>query len=174
MKIEKNRVVALTYDLEVDSDIVQSVNESHPMEFIYGTGYLLPKFEEHIFHKGAGDHFDFTLSAEDAYGEEDPQAYVEISKDIFMVDGKVRPGLFTVGNVVPMQDSEGNRLNGSIDEVKESTIVMNFNHPLAGADLHFTGAIISVRDATPQELANGLMLQQGCAPSECSSCSGCR
>ena len=176
MKIEKNRVVALTYDLEVDNEIIQSVKKEQPMEFIYGTGYLLPKFEEQILHKTAGDHYDFTLGAEDAYGEENPDAIVELPKEIFEVNGIIEAGLLTVGRALPMHDSDGNRLNGTIDEVRENTVVMDFNHPLAGAELRFTGTIVSVREATAQELATGLNPgQSGCAPSDCSSCSGgCR
>jgi FKBP-type peptidyl-prolyl cis-trans isomerase SlyD len=175
MTIEKNRVVAMTYDLEVDNEVIQSVKEDLPMEFIFGTGYLLHKFEEQILHKEAGDRYEFTLSAAEAYGEEDPEAFVELSKDIFKVDGKIEPGLFTQGRSIPMNDSEGNHLNGYIDEVRENTVVMNFNHPLAGAALHFTGTIVSVREATLEELANGLYAAtEGCGPADCSSCSGCR
>ncbi|MCL2502984.1 MAG: FKBP-type peptidyl-prolyl cis-trans isomerase [Bacteroidales bacterium] len=175
MKIGKHTVVALTYELEVDNEVIQSVQEDRPMEFIYGTGYLLPKFEEQILDKEAGDGYDFTLKAADAYGEEDPEAFVELSKDIFKVNGQVEAGVLTVGRVLPMQDVHGNRLSGTIDEVREHTVVMNFNHALAGADLHFTGAIVSVRPATEEELANGLYPNQsGCSPSACSSCSqGC-
>jgi len=173
MKIEKNRVVALTYDLEVDNEIIQSVKEDRPMEFIFGTGYLLPKFEEQILGKEAGDRYDFTLQAVDAYGEEVPEAFVELSKELFEVNGKIDAGFFTVGRVLPMQDSEGNRLNGSIEEIREESIIMNFNHPLAGADLHFSGVVVAVRDATLDELAHGLHAAQGgCSPSACSSCSG--
>ena len=175
MKIVQNRVVSLVYDLEVEDEIIQSVKKEHPMEFIFGTGYLLPKFEEQILHKEAGDRYDFTLSAADSYGDDNPQAYIEISKEIFDVDGKKEPGFFAEGRILPMQDSEGNRINGSIEEVHEETIVMNFNHPLAGCELHFSGSILSVREATPQELADGLFPnQEGCASSDCSSCSGCK
>ena len=173
MKIAKNSVVSLTYDLEVDNEIIQSVKEDNPLEFIYGTGYLLPKFEGQILHKEAGDSYDFTLSAVDGYGEEEPQAFVELSKDLFKVDGKIETGLFTVGRALPMQDSEGNRLTGYIDEVRDNSILMNFNHPLAGSELHFSGKIVSVREATPEELAEGLYASEGsCSSGECSSCSG--
>ena len=173
MKIEKNSVVALTYDLEVDNEIIQSVNEENPLEFIFGTGYLLPKFEEQILHKEAGDKYDFTLSAADGYGEEDPQAFVELPKDLFKVNGNIEAGLFTVGRALPMQDSEGNRLTGYIDEVRDNSILMNFNHPLAGAKLHFSGKIVLVREATPEELAEGLYAPEGgCSTTDCSSCGG--
>ena len=175
MQIENNKVVSLTYDLEVDNEIIQSVNAEQPMEFIFGTGYLLPKFEAQILGKKAGENYDFTLCAADAYGEENPEAIVELPKNIFEVDGKIEEGLLSIGRVLPMQDSEGNRLNGSIDEIKESTIVMNFNHPLAGSELHFSGKIMAVREATEKELNEGLHAEHkecsegGC----CSSCSGC-
>ena len=176
MKIEKNRVVALTYDLEVDNEIIQSVKEDQPMEFIYGTGYLLPKFEAYILHKEAGDTYAFSLSPQDAYGVENPDAIVELPKEIFEINGKIEAGLLTVGNTIPMHDSEGNRLHGTIDEVREDTVVMDFNHPLAGAELHFSGKVVSVREATLEELAHGLhAAPSGCAPSDCSSCGGgCR
>jgi len=175
MKIEKNRVVVLTYDLEVEGEIIQSVKEDRPMEFIYGTGYLLPKFEEHILHKTAGDYYDFTLCAADAYGEDDPEAYVELPKKLFEVNGKIDAGLLTIGRTLPMQDSDGNRLSGTIEDVLEDAVIMNFNHPLAGSILHFTGMIVSVREATDDELTNDLNGDPGgCAPSDCSSCSGCR
>jgi FKBP-type peptidyl-prolyl cis-trans isomerase SlyD len=78
-----------------------------------------------------------------------------------------------------MMDSEGNRLQGAIDEVKENTIVMNFNHPLAGASLHFSGKVEEIREATETELTNGLFNEKvsscggGCSTAgDCSSC-GC-
>ncbi|MBR4094364.1 MAG: FKBP-type peptidyl-prolyl cis-trans isomerase, partial [Bacteroidales bacterium] len=133
MEIQLNKVVSLSYTLEVDGDIIETVTAEKPMQFIFGTGYLLPKFEDNVKGKKVGDTFDFKLAAEDAYGNVDPEAIVELPKRVFEVDGKIQENVLFVGNVLPMMDSEGNRLNGAIDEVKEDTIVMNFNHPLAGA-----------------------------------------
>ena len=175
MKIGTNKVVALSYTLEVDGDVMETVKADKPMEFIFGTGYLLPKFEENVINKEVGESFDFKLSAKEGYGEENPDAIVELPKDMFMVDGNIEEGLLTVGNVLPMQDSDGNRLQGSIDEIKDEVVVMNFNHPLAGADLHFTGTVVAVRDATQQELTHGLSGEKdtSCSSGSCSGCSGC-
>ncbi|MDD4639351.1 MAG: hypothetical protein PHT63_06320 [Bacteroidales bacterium] len=91
-----------------------------------------------------------------------------------MIDGKIEDGLLTLGNVLPMQDSDGNRLQGTIEEIKEDVVVMNFNHPLAGSDLHFTGSVVSVREATASELTNGLYGEKSsCSTGDCSGCSGC-
>lgn len=175
MKIEKNKVVALSYTLKVEGDVIETVKADSPMEFIFGTGYLLPKFEENIAGKIVGDSFEFTLTAADGYGENNPDAIVELPVDMFKIDGKLEEGLLTVGNVLPMQDSDGNRLQGSIEEVKEEVVVMNFNHPLAGSELNFSGAVVSVREATDSEIMNGLFNEKastGCSTESCGSC-GC-
>lgn len=178
MEIELNKVVSLSYTLEVDGDIIETVTAEKPMQFIFGTGYLLPKFEENIKGKKVGDTFDFVLDAPDAYGNTNEDAIVELPKKIFEVDGKIQENVLYVGNVLPMMDSEGNRLNGTIDEVKEDTVIMNFNHPLAGASLHFSGKVEAIREATETELTNGLFnekVQHSCGDgcgSDCSSC-GC-
>ncbi len=179
MVIELNKVVSLSYTLEVEGDIIETVTAEKPMQFIFGTGYLLPKFEEYVKGKQVGDTFDFTLDAPDAYGNVNEDAIVELPKSVFEVDGKVQDNVLFVGNVLPMMDSEGNRLNGTIDEVKADSIVMNFNHPLAGATLHFTGKVEAIREATETELTNGLFNEKvsscggGCdTAGDCSSC-GC-
>ncbi|MDP3451387.1 MAG: FKBP-type peptidyl-prolyl cis-trans isomerase [Bacteroidales bacterium] len=175
MKIGKETVVSLSYTLMVDGDVIETVKAENPLRFIFGTGYLLPKFEENVAEKVAGDTFEFLLSAKEGYGEINPEAVVELPKDMFMVDGKIEDGLLTLGNVLPMQDSDGNRLQGTIDEIKDDVVVMNFNHPLAGSELHFKGEVVEVREATPQEIMEGLYgekAESSCSSSSCSGCSG--
>ncbi len=174
--MEKNHVVSLSYTLKVDGEVIETVNAERPMEFIFGTGYLLPKFEENIKGKIEGDTFEFTLEPTEAYGEINKDAIVELPKNIFEVDGKIEDGLLTVGNTLPMMDSAGNRLNGTIDEVKDETVVMNFNHPLAGSKLHFTGKVEKIRPATEKEINEGLhgeKVKHDCnCNGGCSSCGG--
>ncbi len=176
MEISQNKVVSLSYTLVVDGDVIETVTAEKPMKFIFGTGYLLPKFEEYIAGKKAGDNFEFVLSAEEGYGEINSDAIVELPKNIFEIDGKIEEGLLTEGNTLPMMDSSGNRLNGTIDEVKEDTVIMNFNHPLAGEELHFSGSVVEIREATEDELRDGLFgekkARQGCSGDCCSSCGG--
>lgn len=178
MEIGKNKVVSLSYTLTVEGDVVETVKADSPLRFIFGTGYLLPKFEENVSGKKVGDSFDFLLSAKEGYGEVNSDAVVELPKNMFEVDGKIEDGLLKIGNVLPMQDSEGNRLQGNIKEIKEDIVVMDFNHPLAGSELNFKGEVVEVRDATPEELTNGLFgekapQQSDCDGSSCSGCSGC-
>lgn len=173
MEIGSKKVISLSYKLVVDGDVIETVTADKPLEFIFGSGYLLPKFEENIIGKVVGDSFNFKLSAQDGYGEVNQDAIVELPIDIFKVDGKVEDGLLTVGNVLPMQDSEGHRLQGTIEEIKDEVVVMNFNHPLAGSELNFTGIVEKVRDASEEELTYGLhQHNQSCSSGGCSTESG--
>ena len=175
MTVETNKVISLSYELKVDGEVIETVNADKPMQFIFGMGYLLPKFEAQIAGKSVGDNFDFVLAAADAYGEVDPNAVVELPKHIFEIDGKIEEGLLTVGNALPMSDAEGNRFHGTIEEVKDDVVVMDFNHALAGAALHFTGKVEDIREATQEELKYGLHGERaGCSPSDCGGCSGCK
>jgi FKBP-type peptidyl-prolyl cis-trans isomerase SlyD len=54
-----------------------------------------------------------------------------------------------------MMDSQGNRLTGVVLDIGEEQIKMDFNHPLAGNDLHFKGQVLQIREATEDELRHG-------------------
>ena len=60
-----------------------------------------------------------------------------------------------VGVTLPMVDNEGNRLYGKVQEITAEYVKMDFNHPLAGQDLHFKGEVLEIREATEEELAHG-------------------
>ena len=175
MIISDEKVVSLSYTLIVDGDVIETVKEEKPMQFIYGLGYLLPAFEEKLKGKQTGDDFNFTLSAQEGYGEVDPNAVVELSKDLFMINGKIEEGLLVKDKIIPMQDSEGHRMNGVVEEISENTVTMNFNHPLAGCELNFTGKVVEIREATEKALNHGLFGERAESSCEhdCSGCSGC-
>jgi FKBP-type peptidyl-prolyl cis-trans isomerase SlyD len=165
MKVEQNKVVSVSYTLETDGNVVEVVTNEKPMQFMYGVGYLLPSFEQQILNKSAGDKFDFVLQAAEAYGEIDEEAILTLPKNTFEIDGKFDEQFIQVGKSIPMQDQEGNRLYGTVENIDDTTVTMNFNHPMAGNVLHFTGEIVDVREATPEDLSGHC----GCG---CDSC-GC-
>jgi FKBP-type peptidyl-prolyl cis-trans isomerase SlyD len=181
MIIEKNRVVSLVYELKVEGEIIESLNDDRPLTFIYGTGALLPKFEDNLNGMKVGDTFDFELKCADGYGLATEEAVVDIPKSVFEVDGKFDNEMIQEGNAIPMMDGDGNRLNGVVVTVGSETVTMDFNHPLAGDDLFFKGKVVEVREATQEELAHGhIHAASGCGDGcegECSadesSKSGC-
>ncbi|MFM8431674.1 MAG: peptidylprolyl isomerase, partial [Bacteroidota bacterium] len=85
----------------------------------------------------------------------DETAIVELPIDIFKADGVVDFNILKVGNVLPMSDGEGNVLNGKVLSYDDSKATLDFNSPLAGHILHFSGEILEVREATPEELDHG-------------------
>lgn len=156
MKIAQNTVVEFTYELEVDGQVVDHTVKERPLDYIHGTGSLLPKLEEHIEGMTAGDKFDVTLSPADGYGEVDPQRVIDLPKAAFEVNGEIREDLLVPGNTIPMMNSMGGVIPGVVIEVTEDSVKMDLNHRMAGKTLHFTGEIVSVREATEKELTEGL------------------
>jgi len=160
MTIQENKVVSLVYQLRVDGkegDIVETVQKEKPFVFLYGAGNLLPKFEEELSGLKAGDNFEFQIDADSAYGQASEEAILDLPRHIFEVDGKIDEEVIKVGNVVPMQDKDGNKFNGIILEMKDDAIKVDFNHPLAGDDLFFQGEVVEVRDANEDELEKGFV-----------------
>lgn len=171
MKISEDKVVSLTYDLTVEEDgqkeLMERATRENPLTFLFGMGTMLEAFEKNIEGLKAGDPFSFILKPEEAYGEFIEQHVVELPKKIFEVDGKFDAERIVEGETLPMMDASGNRLMGSVLEVKSEGVVMNFNHPLAGETLHFEGEVIDVHEASPEEIAELTQEYDGC---NCESC----
>ncbi len=158
MKVGKNKVVTLTYTLRLDDnngDIVQQVTEERPFVHLFGVGTLLPKFEENLEGLESEGEFEFGLTPADGYGEFREEAILELEKKIFERDGVIDEELLKIGNMITMQDQEGRPIDGRVLEIKDDKVIMDFNHPLAGKNLHFSGVVIEVREATDEELSHG-------------------
>lgn len=148
MKIENGKLVTLTYDLYLegfDGELVESAKNDNPLIFVFGDGNMLESFEENLKNKEKGEDFKFFIKKEDAYGEQTDEAIAEFPKDIFLQGENSE--LPQIGDHVPMEDNEGNKFDGIAAEITKDSVVIDFNHPLAGEDLYFTGKIIDVIDA---------------------------
>lgn len=158
MKIENNAVVAVNYHLlkKGTTETIEQTSKENPFVFIYGTGGLLEDFENNLRDKKAGDTFDFFIDHKRGYGVRDEQHVVMIPIDAFLgEDGKLDEENVKVGITLPMVDNEGNRMYGNVMEITKEYVKMDFNHPLAGQDLHFKGEVLDVRAASEEELAHG-------------------
>jgi FKBP-type peptidyl-prolyl cis-trans isomerase SlyD len=160
MKVEKNSVVALIYSLRIpdtdgETDVVEVVTEEDPMYFIQGISGLPEGFENQIQGLSAGDTFEFVVAPEEGYGEFDEEAIVELPKAVFQMEDVDQDELLQIGNIIPMTNEDGERMHGQVVEIKDDLVVMNFNHPLAGKEMHFSGQILSVRPATAEEISHG-------------------
>lgn len=163
--ITKNKYVTVSYELrtEKDGEVLEAAGADRPLEFICGQGQMLEYFEMNLLDRKEGERFDFRIPAANAYGLVNEDMVVDLPKDIFK---EVEAEEFRVGNVLPMMDSLGRRLQGQIVEIGEDEVRMDFNHPLAGKDLYFSGEVLGVRDATDEEL-------EALRSHKCGGCHGC-
>ncbi len=157
MKISDNKYVSLAYDLNVgegsDRELMEQATAERPMEFIFGANMMLEAFENQIKGLGQGDAFSFQLSPDEAYGDYDETKLVELPKNIFEINGKIDDEVLFEGNTVPMMDSSGNRLVGSVVSISDDVVTMDFNHPLAGERMYFDGRVVGIREASAEEIA---------------------
>jgi FKBP-type peptidyl-prolyl cis-trans isomerase SlyD len=173
MRIAANKFVAVTYDLNVgegeERELMERAVPENPLKFIFGTGAMIPSFENGLKGLEEGEEFEFTIEPKDAYGEYVEEHVLDLPKSIFEIDGKFDAETIVEGNTIPMMDSNGNHVNGSVLEVKDDVVVMDFNHPLAGETLHFKGKVIDVHEPTAEEIAALTAPSCGCG---CEGCGG--
>lgn len=158
MKIDTNTVVSLHYKLtnHQTGEHIEETSENNPMEFLYGVERIIPAFEVNIHGLQAGEAFEFSIPTAEAYGEKNDDHIATIPLEVFFDEsGKIDETQIKVGAILPMTDSEGNHLRGTILEITAESVKMDFNHPLAGTDLLFKGTILEVRQATADEIAHG-------------------
>ncbi len=158
MKVGKNKVITLTYTLRMNDksgEVIQVVDENRPFVHLFGAGTLLPAFETNLDNLEPDEAFNFAIIAGDAYGEKSDEAIIELEKSIFEIDGKIDEKMLQIGQVIAMQDQDGNPVEGRVLEVRDNNVLMDFNHPLAGQNIHFTGKILDVREANAEEREHG-------------------
>lgn len=178
MKITAQTVVDTEYELYVDGEngeleLMEKATPEQPLNFIYGVGMMLPKFEENLANLQEGDTFDFTLKPDEAYGEYDDEAIIDLDRAVFEIDGKLDEEMVFVGNVVPLMDNEGNRVQAQVVSVDDKHVKVDLNHPLAGETLHFKGKVLKVREATQEEINSLFGGGCGCGSGGCGCDDGC-
>ena len=161
MVISNNKVVALAYELRVSTrtdelELIEQVAADDPFVYLHGHSGLPPRFEEHLAGKKAGELFAFVVYAHEAgYGEYSSEEIVSLPLSSFEIDGAVDYEIVKKGNRIPMVDESGNSIRGLVMEVSPDEVMVDFNHPLSGRDLHFSGTILNLREAESEEVAHG-------------------
>lgn len=143
-------VVTLDYTLTVDGKIVDSSEEDGPIEFLCGHGNIIPGLEAQLGGLGIGETMQVIVAARDAYGEFDPDQIVDIPLDEFPEEICVEPGV-----ELEMQDEDGDILFARVVSVGKTRAKLDFNHPLAGKELHFEVTVRALRLPTEEELDHG-------------------
>ena len=176
METVSNKYITVAYKLytieDGEKDFAEEATAEHPFQFISGLGMTLEAFEEQVANLNKGDHFDFTIPMAQAYGEYDDEHVIDLPRNIFEIDGKFDSERVVEGAIIPLMTNDGQRINGSVVEIKEDVVVMDMNHPMAGCDLNFIGEIVESRPATGEELAEVARMMSGGCGGGCGSCGG--
>lgn len=173
MVIEKNKLVKIHYKGTLsDGTIFDSSEGKDPLEFIAGVGMVIPGLEKGLEGLEKGSKKTIEIKSMDAYGPIMEQAVQEVPKEQFPQDVELKEGMQLAAQgpqgVIPVK----------VKEIKASTVMVDFNHPLAGEDLTFEIEVLDEKDASEedkQRILEPLTKQAGCNTHDCAGCSdtGC-
>jgi FKBP-type peptidyl-prolyl cis-trans isomerase SlyD len=150
LKVADGQVIVMDYTLRVDGEIIDTSEGHGPIEFLQGHGNIIPGLEKALYGMAIGDSKNVVVSASDGYGEMDSQAFMDVPRNQFPEDIPME-----VGVQIELHDEAGQPMVARIDQVGESSVHLDFNHPLAGKELHFAVKIAGLRPATDEELDHG-------------------
>ncbi len=150
MKIAKGSVVALDYRLHLGDGVAVDASEGgEPLQYIHGQGQIVPGLEVALEGLEVGSTRQVVVAPAEGYGDYDPRGLQEVPHDAF--GGR----LPEVGGPYAARGPEDEVVPFSVKEIRESTVLVDLNHPLAGRTLHFDVTVREVRDATAEELEHG-------------------
>lgn len=156
--VAPGQYVELGYDLytvapDGTETLVHQTDPSDPERIVFGvTQGVIEPLEAALDGLAAGDAFDVKVAADKAFGQPDPEQIVTLPKEIFEVEGKFDAENIVPGKAVPMMTADGYRITGTVVDVDDKNVRMDFNHPLAGKDVRFRGKVTLVRPSTPEDL----------------------
>jgi len=145
--VKDNLVITLDYKLIVEDEMMESTEDGEPIKFIQGIGQIIPGLENALYGLKIGDQKTVVIQSEDGYGEYDPESLQEAKKEEFSEEIPL-----DVGTFLDLEDDEGDILSAQIVAAEEDTVILDFNHPLAGKTLTFEITLTDLRPATKEEL----------------------
>lgn len=170
-----NDYIAVAYQLfirerdDVEERLQEQRTEEQPFVFITELGIVLPPFEKHVAALHQGDKIDFYIHPEEFYGEYHKELVIQLPLNSCLNDeGKLDERFFFVGNVIPLNNSQGETFNGTIVNIDDEMITVDLNHPKAGMTMHFIGQVLEHRKATEDEIKDAV----NASKQRCGGCGG--
>jgi FKBP-type peptidyl-prolyl cis-trans isomerase SlyD len=150
MQVTTGAVVSINYTLTDDEGVVIDTNEGHaPLVYLHGHDNIITGLEKGLEGAAAGDKRTVDVAPAEGYGEADPERYFELSKEEFPDELPLEEGMQFCA------ETPSGEMTTTIAEVRDSTVICDATHPLAGVNLHFAVEILDVREATKDELEAG-------------------
>jgi FKBP-type peptidyl-prolyl cis-trans isomerase SlyD len=145
LTITDGKLVSLEYTLTLDDkSVVESNVGKQPLTYAHGTQQIIPGLEKALAGLAVGDTKQVTVAPADGYGEQDPNALQEVQKKL------IPPDALVVGSRLQGKAPDGRMVYPRVAEIKDDTVILDFNHPLAGKTLHFAVKVLDVQQEQPQ------------------------
>jgi FKBP-type peptidyl-prolyl cis-trans isomerase SlyD len=143
-QIREGSQVSLEYTLSDEAGtVIESNKGKQPMSYIHGKSQIIPGLEKELSGMKVGEEKKIQIKPEDGYGPVNPDAFQEVPKD------KLPPEALKVGTMLMAQGPQGQGIPVRVHEVKDTTVIMDFNHPMAGKTLSFDVKISEIK--TPEK-----------------------
>jgi FKBP-type peptidyl-prolyl cis-trans isomerase SlyD len=156
MKIEKDVVVSLAYEVKTEDGVVMdSATLEAPLDYLQGHDNLIPGLEKAMVGHVVGDKFTITVSPEDAYGEHMDDLVQRVPADVFQGVDEITVGMRFLA------DTDQGQIPVEITAVDGDHVVVDGNHMLAGQTLTFDVEVVAVREATDTEKEHGHLHEEG-------------
>ena len=154
--VQDGVVVSMEYSLHVEGELLDTSDGQGPLQFLVGYGNVIAGLESEMMGMKVGDSKDVVVQPEDGYGEFDDEAFMNVPKKDFPKDMPLE-----VDAELTVRDEEGQARYARVDSIEGDTVRLDFNHPLAGAELHFKVKVVALREPSEEELEHGHVHEEG-------------
>src|SRR3990172_4908377 len=154
--VQNGMVVSMDYKLTVDGEVLDSSDDAGPLQFLAGHDNIVPGLEREMIGMKIGESKDVVVSPEDGYGEFDEEGFMDVPRSEFPDDMKIEEGI-----ELNVTDEDGQNQYARVENITDETVRLDFNHPLAGAELHFNVKVVALREPTEEELDHGHVHEEG-------------
>ncbi len=162
----ENKVMAIEYSLKDGSTNEEIDNNvgGEPLEFIAGSGQIIPGLEKELIKLNVGDSTEVLVQPQDGYGEINEEAIQTLPREQF-AGVELEEGMALYGT-----GENGETVQVKVNSFSDDEVTIDYNHPMAGKTLAFTVKILSLREATQEEIQTGVV--GGLAAEDCGCSSG--
>lgn len=154
--VQDGVVVSIEYTLHVDGELLDSSEGQGPLQFLAGYGNIVAGLEDQMMGMKIGDSKDVIVQPADGYGEYDEAAFMDVPRGQFPKDMQVE-----VGTELTVRDNADNARMAYVESIEGDTVTLNFNHPLAGDELHFYVKVVALREPNDEEREHGHVHEEG-------------
>lgn len=142
--VKDGMLVSMDYTLKgTDGKLIDTNKGREPLKYVHGQKLMIPGLEKELAGMKVGGEKNVTVKPEDAYGPINKNAFQEVPKEKLPANG------LKVGAVLAAKSPEGQVVPMRVHEIKDSTVVMDMNHPMAGKTLVFNVKIVDIQPAPP-------------------------